>query len=714
MPGRVAALGLSGILWAASAAAQPQGRVYDVESGSGIDGARVAWSSGERTETVFTASSGVFQADSSWMSGGVLVFSALGYQALELTWSEAAELEWQVGLDHDPLALNPIVVTVARGPRRHSEVAIPVETLGVAELHAAGAPSVDRLLGELPSVQVTAGTPTGSNLAIRGIGGARVLLLIDGRPAPGSLIENRDLSRMSLVGVERVEVVKGPLSSLYGSDALGGVVNVITRPATAGFRVDGRMLGGSAGRRQADVTVSGGGRLRYRAVGGWRQEEGMPGQVSSGTDAFTRVWDFRSDLRLDASESWDVAGGLGLLRERQRWPVGSGFSGFNDNTGLSGWLESKRSIGAGEWRSEAFVQDYEHLYRSARGDAPIATERDAPQWEREAILSTSYSAAIGGHRIDVGVEGSRRTIQSPGKLIEERVGDSQLALFAQDAWHLSGTVVSAGARLGWNSRWGSNLSPTIGLTRTVGEQLLIRTAVAKGFRAPSFKELTWHFANLGGGYILQGFSDLLPERSWSVSGGIEWNPLRGFRLDTEVYSNRVSNLIEFGFVGHAPSGLSIYSPRNLSDVTTTGLEVGIQAVSNAGEIVAGYAYLDARSPQSDTPLDRRPTHSGRIRASWNVAIPTAMKLNLTAHMTGEAPIVAEDAGGRIVRTGTQGRFTAVDVHASVEVWPGLEATIGVDNLLDARPENWQGLIERRVRVGISTEGLFGIPPARSR
>ena len=89
-------------------------------------------------------------------------------------------------------------------------------------------------------------TPTGSNLLIRGIGGARVLVLVDGRPVPGALIENRDLSRISLAGAERVEVVKGPLSSLYGSDALGGVVNVITAPPAGGFRLDGRAL--SAGR----------------------------------------------------------------------------------------------------------------------------------------------------------------------------------------------------------------------------------------------------------------------------------------------------------------------------------------------------------------------------------------------------------------------------------------------------------------------------------
>ena len=96
-----------------------------------------------------------------------------------------------------------------------------------------------------------------------------------------------------------------------------------------------------------------------------------------GTQRLGRIYD----------SEWDLGGGLNLLRERQRWPVGGGFSGFNDNTGMSGrWLEARRLAGPGEWTTTALVQDYEHLYRSARGDAPIASDDDAPQWEREASV----------------------------------------------------------------------------------------------------------------------------------------------------------------------------------------------------------------------------------------------------------------------------------------------------------------------------------------
>ena len=700
---RIAALALAAVPWATSATAQQQGHVYDQASGAAIAGARVVWSGSAE----ITDARGLFQVPASWGPEDTLVVSALGYGERSVPWRDAEQASWRFGLQRDPLALDGIVVTAGGRARRRSEVAVPIQTVEATAIRASGAPSVDRLLGELPAVQVTAGVPTGSTLLIRGIGGSRVLVLLDGRPAPGALIENRDLSRMSLAGVERVEVVKGPLSSLYGSDALGGVVNVITRAPAAGLRIDGRALSGGAGRRQADLTVSGGGRLRYRATGAWRQEDQMPGLIVASDEGFARVWDLRSDLRFDANEAWNLGGGLNLLRERQRWPVGGGFSGFNDNTGVSGWLEARRPAGPGEWTTTAFVQDYDHLYRSACGDAPLVSEKDETQWEREGRLVTRYSAALGQHRLDIGVEGLRRTIRSPGKLIDERVGDSQAALFAQDAWRLGALILTGGTRLSWNSRWGSNLSPTVGLTRTFAGQWRVRGTVARGFRAPSFKELTWHFANLGAGYVLQGFPDLLPESSWNVSGGVEWNPRPRVRIDVEAYSNRVDDLIEPGFVGNTPSGLLIYSPRNVSDVTTRGLEVSVRAVSSMGDIVAGYAYLDARSPTSDTPLDRRPKHSARIRGSWLVTVPATVRFDVTAHYTGEAPVLGAARGGQITQTGIQERFAAMDLQVSADLWRNLELITGVDNVFDARPDGWHGLIERRFRVSVAVKELFG-------
>ena len=428
--------------------------------------------------------------------------------------------------------------------------------------------------------------------------------------------------------------------------------------------------------------------------------------VSGGQDAFARVWDLRSRLRFAVTDDWEVRGGLTSLRERQRWPVGGGFSGFNDNTGLSGWVETRRSTGPGEWSARLFAEDYEHLYRSARGDAPFAGDRENAQRERFVRATASYATTRGNHDLDVGVEVATRRIRSPDKLVEDRASDDQAALFAQDAWRLGAAVVTGGMRYTRNSRWGSNLSPSLGVTRPFGERLHFRAAVARGFRAPSFKELGWRHVNLGAGYLVEGHSDLQPEHSWSVSAGAEWRPAENVVVDAEVYSNRIEDLVELGFVGNAPSGLVVYSPRNLTDAVTQGFELSLRTLLGEGEFSVGYAYLDAYAGVAREPLDRRARHAGRARATWTPEVLPGLRLDGTLHFTGNAPIVLTLPDGVTVPGGTQERFMAVDVQAALPVAGNVELLAGVDNLFDARPEKWQGIIERRFRLSARLRDLF--------
>ena len=181
----------------------------------------------------------------------------------------------------------------------------------------------------------------------------------------------------------------------------------------------------------------------------------------------------------------------------------------------------------------------------------------------------------------------------------------------------------------------------------------MRVSLARGFRAPSFKELAWKFVNLGGGYVLEGFPDLEAEHSWNLSGGVEWHPRPGVRADAEIFSNRIANLIEPGFVGHTPSGLLVYSPRNVAEAVTRGFDLRLRAVAAGTAFSAGYSYLeahsiylDADSMPSRAPLDRRARHTARARVSWIAERPAGLRLDLTGRLTGSAPIirVAGDGG----------------------------------------------------------------------
>jgi outer membrane receptor for ferrienterochelin and colicins len=648
---------------------------------------------------------GRFRLSEEWTGEGWIEVRSLGHRTLTLARAEAEAAGWRLALEPDPLELESVLVTAAGRSQRRSEIAVPIAQVTAAEIQAASAQSVESLLSEMPGLQSQANTPTGSNIMIRGIGDSRVLILIDGQPASGALLENRDLSRLSLAGVERVEVVKGPLSSLYGTDALGGVINVVTTDPQQGFRADARMLSGGGGRYEGDATVSGGGDFRYRGTGSWRQQDQVPG-LDDATGAFARVWDARTSLRYLGVDDLVLRTDVSFVRERQKWPIGGGFSGFNDNRGLTAWTQATLARMRGEWSAKAFAQDYEHLYRSSRGDAPIEGAEENLQRERFYKGTLMYSASLGTHRLDVGVEGSQRGIDSPDKILEDQASDEQIDLFAQDAWTVGLATVSGGVRATFNDRWGDAVSPTFGVTAMPGSSVRLRAVVGRGFRAPSFKELAWDFANLGGGYTVQGNPDLEPETSWNVTAGVDWAPSATVSLGLEGYTNRIDNLIESSFIGNTPSGLLVYSPQNFSRARTRGVEATTSGRLGLWDLRAEYVLLDARSLDNDMPLDRRARHSGRVRVARSLPVLDGLLVNATVHATGDAPILGLDGSGQSAVIGTQERFVSVDAQAAFQLPRDLVLTFGVDNVLDARPGGWQAVIERRFRVGLEARNLF--------
>lgn len=694
----------------ATGASAQTGTVIDPASGEGIGGATVSWIDGSADAPrgrVVTDGGGRFEIPAEWTDDGGLRVAALGRRTLQLTWRDAEAAGWVLALPLDPLELGAVVVTAAGRAQSRVEVAVPMERVSAEEMRVSAAPSVDRLLSEIPGIQIAPGTPSGTNLMIRGIGESRVLVLVDGQPMGGSLIEDRDLSRMSLAGLDRVEVVKGPLSSLYGSDALGGVINLVTREPEAGFSLDARILSGGMGRREAEVTASGGGELRYRVTGAWRQQDEAAG-VAATTGVFARVWDARSTLRWDP----DSPSGLRLrtdatvVRERQRWPVGGGFSGFNDNLGLTGWIEAGRMLGGGEITTRLFAQRYTHLYRQARGEAPVAGGGDDEQRETVLRATANWSTRLGSHRIDVGIEGARRAIVSPGKLAGDEAIDRQLDLFVQDGWDFGRGTVSAGARLTRNDRWGSTLAPSLGVSALVTDAVRLRASGGRGFRAPSFKELEWNYANLGAGYVLEGYADLDPERSWNAGIGVDLEPARGVAITLDAFDNRIEGLIHFAFAGHTPRGLLIYSPRNLERARTRGIEAEVSLRRDGWWASADYALLDTEDEGTGLPLDRRARHSGRLRGGTEWEAAGQWQVDATLHITGDAPLIGSDPEGRPARIGVQERLTSLDAHIRWEPRPHVALTVGARNLLDARPAGWPEVHGRRLRVGLEVTDLF--------
>lgn len=613
---------------------------------------------------------------------------ALGYVERRFVWRAADSV---VALDPFAMILPTVTTTAGQRTIRINESTASNTVVERDDVDAAAASAANQVLRQVPGLQEMPSPPSKSTISIRGLDAARVLVLVDGEPVPGTLIDNRDIGRLSSVATQRIEITKGPSSVEFGSDALGGVINLVTSAPSKSLLVDATARMGGLGRSEATVDVSNTiGRLGYRVSGGWRQLDRLVAVNAEGT-SLDRVYDVRSDVRYRANDRLTLRGDVQLSQERQRYPVGGGYNGFIDNHSAQAFVEAQHAGAFGMFRARLFGQYYNYQFRQSQQLVPIAGSADSlEQEEKLGRALVSYTRSMGAHTLDAGAQFSLRSIVAPDKIEGNEASDRVTEFFARDAWTQGPVLVTIGGRSTTSSLWGNALAPSAGVAWQMAPSFRARVNLAHGFRGPSFKEIRYTFVNPAAGYVIVGNSELVPESSWSTDAGFTWAPAERFALELEGYRNRVTNLIDIRMTGLNDAGYQVYQNLNVAHARTEGVEVEARYASPALNASLGYNYLSARDVDNDRPLDRRAAHSGKVRLSREWAAFRSLRTDLSAHYTGSAP----------VGDTTQAAFLSIDAQLRVGVSDRVELSAGVNNLLDARPSLWTPAFQRQVFVGI--------------
>jgi outer membrane receptor for ferrienterochelin and colicins len=686
----------------AQSAATVQGTVIGRADGAPVLSAEVrVLRSGRR---VRTDERGVFRAPAA--VGDSLSVRALGF----------AELRTVVQSDTPVIRLVALatvlpVFTTTMGQRviRASESPRSVTVIGREELDAVAAVSANQLLRQLPGLQELPAPPSKTSISIRGFDDSRVLVLVDGEPVAGALIESRDIGRLSTIATERIEVTKGPSSVEFGSDALGGVINLVQAAPTQRLTFDALAREGGLGRQESSAGVSQTvGKFGYRLNGGWRQSDRVTGYNAIGS-TFNRIYDVRSDFRYALTDKWALRLDLQGSQERQRFPVDANFNGFIDNRGGQGFAEVRGPVFGGNLRARAFEQRFVYQYRQSRGLLPIKGSADSvEQRERQGRYLLSYTHVVGTHVIDVGAQRSQRTLVAPTKLTGDSADEQVTEVFARDSWTIGNLLLTAGARHTNSTLWGSSTNPSFGLAWQTSSSVRLRSNVARGFRAPGFKEIRYTFTNPAGGYTLEGNADLLPETSWSTSVGGTWAPSTMWAFDVEGYRNAVSGLVDWRYQGDNAAGFQTYRYVNVARARTQGIETNARVNAGATEVTLGYDFLRARDLNSGLPLSRRASHTARLRVAREWSIRDGLSTDASVRYTGNAALVGIPSGAPITGAfstesgviGRQGALLSVDAQLRLAITRELELSGGVNNLLDQQPNLWTPAFARQFYAGL--------------
>ena len=510
-----------------------------------------------------------------------------------------------------------VVVSAEAEPESAGSLGVAATVIDSAEIAASKATTVLDLLRTVPGLDVvqSGGPGTVTSLFLRGTASTQTLVLVDGVALNSPYFGGTDISALSTANVERIEVVRGPFSALYGSEAIGGVVEIFTRRAPGLGEVSGRAtlgLGNGAAKEGFAEVAAGSGPLA--ASFGFRRSlsEGvLPNEFFAGTSLSGSV---------TASLTDTLHVGVVLRRDEGRTgvPFDAGFATphqatTNDTTTLdvpvSFALSAKTSLEA----SFHWIRDSP---TSSDPDEDFTSTTEARRIGGRLALSTS----LGPQRITAGATWDRTLVSNESNfgVALDDAATRTFALFAEDRVALAKdrVVATAGVRWDDHSAFGSAVSPRVTLSWRVAPGLKLRAAAGSAFRAPSTGELYYPFS---------GNPSLRPEKSVGYEAGLEQTLAGGLVAELTGFWNDIRDLIEYD--------PQTFMDQNIGRVRTRGVEIALRsAVGTRSTVRASYTYLDARDVDTGTLLVRRPRH--RASATYATSFVSAGSASVTAMWVG--------------------------------------------------------------------------------
>ncbi|SFF39096.1 outer membrane receptor for ferrienterochelin and colicins [Fontimonas thermophila] len=585
-------------------------------------------------------------------------------------------------------ALDTIVVTGTRTAHRLSDAPVDVQLITAADIRNSGARDLAELLEREGGIHASRLAGRGTRIEIQGLASEHVLVLIDGRRMIGRINGAIDLTRLRLDGIERIEIVRGPSSALYGADALGGVINLITR-----------RRGGEAGALTLRADDEANAELFGNA--GWALGERLGGRIGGGvlhTEPYdldpatagrdgiagdsrsaqgTARWSPHAEFDLDADlayaldDSRRVDDGTGGAVHDTRKRIEEVRAGIAPRIALGG---------ATELRLDGYFNRYfdQYLQQPRGGGEAIDEETLDELWSGAAQLDHR----IGLHRVTLGAEAQLETLEA------DRLGTTgerdRQSVFAQDELALRDGALAlvAGARYDRDSQFGEQLSPKLSLRYELARDWILRAGYGHGYRAPDFKQLLLRFDNPAIGYRVDGNPALEPERSVAYNLGLTWFARRDASLALSAHHSAVEDLIEIVQVQNGPP--IVYSYRNVASARLYGADLQLQLQLRPWsplELRLGYGWLHSEDEASGRPLSGRPEH--RANAALRFEQPD-YALGLRGVWIGERVFGLDvDTGGAPIAAGRASAYALFDARAEWTRWRCCALALGIDNLFDA-------------------------------
>lgn len=521
--------------------------------------------------------------------------------------------------------LEVMVVTGTRTERVLSSLPLPMTIITSAEIAKTGVTRLNEILNEQTGIILIPDESGFEGIQMQGLDSAYTMVLIDGLPLVGRSAGVLDLSRVSVGNIERIEIVKGASSALYGSEAMGGVINVITKKPKKD------MFSGSLSYRYASFNTNDANanllwkkkKFSTNLFANFYSSDGYDLDKSTPLKNLENFYNYTIQPKL----YYDFLENLKLIVSNRF------YNQKMDNAAIIDAENYKGDAAENEWNSQVKLEhkwnsklysEYELYATNYKNDSFLNDENDVlydktyyNQWLFRPEARTTL--AINNDKLTAGIGLNYETLDRT--YFSKNVEFTSEYVFVQYDWNPSEKWnILAGFRYDNHSEYASQLSPKLAVNYKINTDFSVKGSVGYGYKAPDFRQLYFDFSNPSVGYTVLGYN-VAEDRLNQLDAegqilkrveGISFNtPLEAesavnvnfgtfykrnkLKIDANTFYNSISNLIDTRVVAQKNNSQNVFSYFNVSEVFTYGLEFN-SAYNFTNEFSAsiGYQYLTAK------------------------------------------------------------------------------------------------------------------------
>ncbi|MCK7589322.1 TonB-dependent receptor [Subsaxibacter sp. CAU 1640] len=526
-------------------------------------------------------------------------------------------------------SLDEVVVSATRTIRQLSSLPLPVQLVSKKEIQSVNSLRLNDILNEQTGLITIPDFGGGEGIQLQGLDSQYTLILIDGVPLIGRSAGTLDVSRITVGNIKQIEIVKGASSSLYGSEALGGVINIITENPKQGF--NGSLNSRVGSFETYDTSANIGYKKEKIGISAFINNFRSEGYDLNDNDALNTVepyenYTFSTKLTYNFNDNTNLFISGRYYLQNQDYVASEDLNGESDINEWNTHLKLSHTYSK-KWSS--YFELYATRYKAEEYLNTIDNSRFSDSYFNQLLLRPEIRATYNPSEKSAFIGGlgwNRETLDRTDFSTNPKF-DSPYAYLQFDTNPTDKLNVILGARFDDHSEYKSQFSPKVALRYELTENLAVKGSIGYGFKAPDFRQLYFDFTNATVGYTVLGYNavttaipqlqeegqianvvvplsefenELNPENSIGINIGADYNPISSLKFGLNVFRNNIDDLIDTRVIANKTNGQNVFSYYNVHEVYTQGLEFNSTwKLNNQLKISGGYQLLFAKDKAAE-------------------------------------------------------------------------------------------------------------------